>query len=325
MTYVDLATDSCRARHGGHERRRPRPRCSCCRSSHEAARSILLSEMPTEDRRGESHGSSRRVGEVPRDALSEARSSRSSTQLQTGEPRSAPAKAVSSTRRIAAPGLARSEDRREGHLSRSRRRSRRRRSRSCRRSESENLLTFIQDEHPQTISLIVSAPAASHGVGDPRRSAGARSRSRSCAASRTWSRRIPTSSARSRAVSKSRLSNMLMPLDAEKVGGVETVAEMLNLCDRTTEKAILEGIEGGGSGTSSKQIRRLMFVFEDILLVNDKGIQSVLKESRQRRAHASRSRRRATSSRRRCFANMSARAAELIQARTWSTWAPVRV
>ena len=63
----------------------------------------------------------------------------------------------------------------------------------------------------------------------------------------------------------------------EKIGGVDTVAEMLNLVDRSTEKGIMEGLEGEDPDLV-EQIRRLMFVFEDILLVDDKGIQSVLKE-----------------------------------------------
>jgi flagellar motor switch protein FliG len=61
------------------------------------------------------------------------------------------------------------------------------------------------------------------------------------------------------------------------VGGVEAVAEMLNLADRTTEKGIMEALESEDPDLV-EQIRRLMFVFEDIMLVNDKGIQSVLKE-----------------------------------------------
>ena len=55
------------------------------------------------------------------------------------------------------------------------------------------------------------------------------------------------------------------------------MAEMLNLADRATEKSILESLEAT-SPELVEQIRRLMFVFEDILLVNDKGIQAVLKE-----------------------------------------------
>ena len=52
---------------------------------------------------------------------------------------------------------------------------------------------------------------------------------------------------------------------------------MLNLADRTTEKGIMEGLEAEDPDLV-ESIRRLMFVFEDILMVNDKGIQSVLKE-----------------------------------------------
>jgi flagellar motor switch protein FliG len=52
---------------------------------------------------------------------------------------------------------------------------------------------------------------------------------------------------------------------------------MLNLSDRGTEKSIMEALEQEDPDLV-EQIRRLMFVFEDILLVNDKGIQAVLKE-----------------------------------------------
>ena len=63
----------------------------------------------------------------------------------------------------------------------------------------------------------------------------------------------------------------------QKVGGVESVAEMLNLADRSTEKNILEALEIEDPDLV-EQIRRLMFVFEDVILVNDKGIQAVLRE-----------------------------------------------
>ena len=69
----------------------------------------------------------------------------------------------------------------------------------------------------------------------------------------------------------------LMAQTFQKVGGVEAVAEMLNLTDRATEKGIMEALESEDPDLV-EQIRRLMFVFEDIMLVNDKGIQAVLKE-----------------------------------------------
>ena len=51
----------------------------------------------------------------------------------------------------------------------------------------------------------------------------------------------------------------------------------MNRADRATEKGILETLEAEDPDLV-EQIRRLMFVFEDILLVNDKGIQALLKE-----------------------------------------------
>jgi flagellar motor switch protein FliG len=63
----------------------------------------------------------------------------------------------------------------------------------------------------------------------------------------------------------------------EKVGGVETVAEILNLVDRSTERTIMQGVESEDPELVD-EIRRRMFVFEDINMVNDKGIQAVLKE-----------------------------------------------
>jgi flagellar motor switch protein FliG len=63
----------------------------------------------------------------------------------------------------------------------------------------------------------------------------------------------------------------------EKSGGVESVAGILNLSDRSTEKGILESLEEE-SPELVEEIRRLMFVFEDIMLVDDRGVQQVLKE-----------------------------------------------
>jgi flagellar motor switch protein FliG len=75
---------------------------------------------------------------------------------------------------------------------------------------------------------------------------------------------------------ESRLSNMISS-SMEKVGGVETVAEILNLVDRSTERTIMQGVESEDPELV-EEIRRRMFVFEDINMVNDKGIQAVLKE-----------------------------------------------
>src|SRR5690606_11131538 len=143
------------------------------------------------------------------------------------------------------------------------------------KAESTNLLTFIQDEHPQTIALIVSHlphhKASEILVGLPEQ--------KQIEVVRRVANMEQTNPAVIREVEaglESRLSNMLMHA-VEKVGGVDTVAEVLNLCDRATEKSIMEGMEAEDPDLV-EQIRRLMFVFEDIIHVDDKGIQSVLKE-----------------------------------------------
>lgn len=143
------------------------------------------------------------------------------------------------------------------------------------KAESQNLLTFIQDEHPQTIALIVShmpyhkASEILAGLPGPKQVEVVKRVA-------NMEQTNPDVIAEVEDGLKSRLSNVLSQ-SFEQIGGVESVAEMLNLTDRTTEKGIMEGLESEDPDLV-EQIRRLMFVFEDIGLVDDKGIQSVLKE-----------------------------------------------
>ncbi len=143
------------------------------------------------------------------------------------------------------------------------------------RAESENLLTFIQEEHPQTIALILCHlphhKAAEILVGLPMQ--------KQIEVIKRVANMEQTNPDVIREVERgleSRLANMLMQ-SMEKAGGVPTVAEILNLADRSTEKTIMEGLEADDPDLV-EQIRRLMFVFEDVMLVDGKGIQAVLKE-----------------------------------------------
>lgn len=143
------------------------------------------------------------------------------------------------------------------------------------RAESENLMTFIQDEHPQTIALIL-CHLPHHKASEI---LGALPMQKQVEVIKRVANMEQTNPEVIREVERgleSRLSSMLMQ-SMEKAGGVETVAEILNLADRSTEKQIMEGLEAEDPDLV-EQIRRLMFVFEDILKVNDKGIQAVLKE-----------------------------------------------
>lgn len=64
-----------------------------------------------------------------------------------------------------------------------------------------------------------------------------------------------------------------------KVGGIKAVAEILNHSDRSTEQMILEKMEKENQKLADS-IRQLMFVFDDLIQVEDKGIQMILKEVR---------------------------------------------
>ncbi len=142
-------------------------------------------------------------------------------------------------------------------------------------ADTDNLLTFIMDEHPQTISLIM---AHLHPKQAAEVLAGLTPKKQLEVVKRI-ARMEQTTPEAIRQVERGlemRLSSIVSQ-DLERAGGVENIAEILNLVDRTTEKGILENLEEEDPDMV-EQIRRLMFVFEDIILVNDKGIQAVLKE-----------------------------------------------
>lgn len=143
------------------------------------------------------------------------------------------------------------------------------------KTDVENLTTFIQDEHPQTIALVLSHLTSSKASEVLSRL----SQPRQLEVVTRIANMDNTNPEVIKEVEEGlemRLSG-LMAQTFQKVGGVEMVAAILNLSDRSTEKGILESLEVEDPDLV-EQIRRLMFVFEDILLVNDRGIQAVLKE-----------------------------------------------
>ena len=65
--------------------------------------------------------------------------------------------------------------------------------------------------------------------------------------------------------------------EGKKVGGVQSVAEILNAVDRATEEEVLSEIEED-SAQMAEDIRNLMFVFEDCKNIDDRGVREMLKE-----------------------------------------------
>jgi flagellar motor switch protein FliG len=66
-------------------------------------------------------------------------------------------------------------------------------------------------------------------------------------------------------------------LETNKVGGVEAVAEILNNIDQASEREIMSGIEEMNAALAD-EIRQLMFTFEDLNGVDDRGMQTILRE-----------------------------------------------
>ena len=188
------------------------------------------------------------------------------------------------------------------------------------KAESDNLLTFIQEEHPQTIALIV-CHLPHHKSAEILGGLPVKKQVEVIKRIANMEQTNPDVIREVEKALEARLSN-LIGQSMEKAGGVESVAEILNLVDRQTEKSIMEGLDGEDPELV-EQIRRLMFVFEDILMVDDKGIQSVLKEvDNDELALALKTA--SEDLKNKIFSNMSERAAQLIK-EDMEFMGPVRV
>ncbi len=66
-------------------------------------------------------------------------------------------------------------------------------------------------------------------------------------------------------------------LESGQIGGIQSVALILNNVDQASEREIIDQIEGM-SGTLADEIRQLMFIFEDLLALDDRGMQQILRE-----------------------------------------------
>ena len=144
-----------------------------------------------------------------------------------------------------------------------------------RKTDPSQLLNFIQDEHPQTIALILSYLSSSQSAQvisslPPDKQADV-------------ARRIATMDRTSPDVIKEveggleRKLASIVNQDYTIIGGVDAIVAILNTVDRGTERHILETLEIEDPELAD-EIRRKMFVFEDILSLDDRTIQRVLRD-----------------------------------------------
>lgn len=144
-----------------------------------------------------------------------------------------------------------------------------------RKAPLENLLPFIHNEHPQTIALILAHLPSSKSA-EVLSALPAEKKVEVVKRLATIERTSPEVIAQIEKVLEKKFS-VTFTETIRETEGVKLVSEILNKADRATEKSILESLEEENPELADN-IRRLMFVFEDIILVDDRGIQNLLKE-----------------------------------------------
>jgi flagellar motor switch protein FliG len=144
-----------------------------------------------------------------------------------------------------------------------------------RRTDPAHLLNFIQQEHPQTIALILAylepnkASIILQNLPHEVQSDVARRIA-------TMDRTSPEVLREVERVLEKKLST-LSSEDYTAAGGVESIVEILNLVDRSSEKQIIEALEDEDPELA-EEIKKRMFVFEDIVMLDDRAIQKVMRE-----------------------------------------------
>jgi flagellar motor switch protein FliG len=144
-----------------------------------------------------------------------------------------------------------------------------------RRADSRQLLTYLQDEHPQTIALVLAhmSPANAAMVlsaltEDLQRDVAERIAK--------MDRTSPDVIEHVEAILERKLSTVIQQADFSSVGGIQSLVDILNNADRTTERLILEGLEQNDPQTAD-DVRSRMFVFEDVTTLDDRSVQLVLR------------------------------------------------
>ncbi|MCK5882793.1 MAG: flagellar motor switch protein FliG [Bacteriovoracaceae bacterium] len=141
--------------------------------------------------------------------------------------------------------------------------------------DTRTLANFLINEHPQTIALIVAHLNPERKVSVLRRlPEGLQAEVVLRVANLDYV--SPELIAQLDDVLKTELST-LGSIDTNQLGGVEPIADMLNLMDKNSEKNIMSRVEEKDPELA-EEIRKLMFVFEDLTFVDDKGIQNLLKD-----------------------------------------------
>ncbi|MGH4125746.1 MAG: flagellar motor switch protein FliG [Clostridium sp.] len=145
----------------------------------------------------------------------------------------------------------------------------------ARKADAHQLLNVISNEHPQTIALIMcymQADKAAQVMAELPLDLQSEVAFRIA----TMSNISPMVIKEIEKVLNGKLSSIIRT-DTTVIGGIESLVDILNQVDRTTEKNITEGLEREDAELAEK-IKESMFVFEDIITLDDVSIQRILRE-----------------------------------------------
>jgi len=142
-------------------------------------------------------------------------------------------------------------------------------------ADPSQLATSFQSENPQLVSLVLAylRPEKAAAVLN-----NLPSKMQAAIASRisNMDRTNPEVLAEVERILENKFSSIVSQ-DFSKAGGIESLADILNRADRTTEKAIMESLEETDPELA-ENVRELMFVFEDLVQLDDRAIQRMLRE-----------------------------------------------
>jgi flagellar motor switch protein FliG len=147
---------------------------------------------------------------------------------------------------------------------------------SLRNADVRQLVTFLKDEHPQVIALVLAHLSAAQSAEvlsgfPPDQQAEVAHRIA------TMDRTSPEMVRLVEEELQRRMGSILAHQDMSTVGGVETLVEIINRSPRPTERSILEWLDATDPELA-EQVRSQMFVFEDIVTIDDRSLQLVLRE-----------------------------------------------
>jgi flagellar motor switch protein FliG len=145
-----------------------------------------------------------------------------------------------------------------------------------RSADTRQLVTFLKDEHPQVIALVLAHLTAAQSA-EVLSGFGQEQQAEVAHRIATMDRTSPEMVRLVEEELQRRMGSILAHQDMTTVGGVETLVEIINRSPRPTERSILEWLDQSDPELAD-QVRSQMFVFEDIVTIDDRSLQLVLRE-----------------------------------------------